>query len=495
MNKPAIWAIALAGICVLGAISAGYYASRTIYFYDAYQHGNYLAGFSLPIHVVQQAAPGWPVVLAVWIMLAAIACAGFCFLRSLAGSGRFALAWLIGVQAGVAGILSLFPIVQSGDVYAYVIYSRLYGHFGVNPYAITAPLTSSDPVIGPILPFLSSTPFSDPYGPLWTIAAGLLGRAESGASLYFAAWSFRAVAIVSLLVATAAIAYSLRSLGSGIASRRAGAFGLHPLVLYESAVGAHNDIMMLAAGLWAFALADELPLFAGLLAGAAIAIKLPAAIALPFLMKRISRKHGAGWIAAGIAAIAVPLLCGRAFASSSASGGNAALLGNSFSMSPDWLVNIPLFASGLASDPAFSWLPRVPLFGTATWPRLVQIAALAAFGVVALISIVRYIVRPRIGEMWGTYTAFLWSLSSMHPWYGQWLLPAVSSGGSWGVYAWWYGALLLGIYALDGIAAPASVVWVPVAACVIFLSVPPIIVFNRRKQRTALPNRAGVGNI
>jgi hypothetical protein len=482
MGRRATLAIALAAIGTAGAFAAGLAASRTVYFYDAFQHGNYLAGFRLPIHVVQQAAPGWPVVLVVWAMLAALACVGLAFLRTLSGTGRNALRWLIGVQAGVAGILTLFPIVQSGDVYAYIIYSRLYGHFGVNPYAITQPLSAADPVIGPILPFLSNIPFSDPYGPLWTIVAGLVGKAEDGASVMFAAWSFRALAVLSLLIATAGIAYSLRTLGTENAARRAGAFGLHPLALYESAVGAHNDIMMLAPGVWAFAVADDLPLVAGLLAGAAIAIKLPAIIALPFLLKRIARKHGAGWIAAGIVAIAVPWLCGRAFASSGAAGGNAALLGNAFSMSIDWLANIPLFAAGLASGPAIAWLPRLPFFGTASWPRLIQVATLAAFAIIAVVSFIRYVIRPRIGELMRTYAAFLWSLSSMHPWYGEWLLPAVASGGAWGAYAWWYGALLLGIYALDGVAAPASVFWAPVAACVVFLAVPAIIALRRRPK-------------
>jgi hypothetical protein len=482
MSRRLTIAIVLAAICAVGAFVAGLAASHTIYFYDAFQHGNYLAGYRLPIHVVQQAAPGWPVVLVVWAMLAALACGSLAFLRALSGAGRGALRWLIGVQACVAGILTLFPIVQSGDVYAYIIYSRLYGHFGVNPYAITQPLSAADPVIGPILPFLSNLPFSDPYGPLWTIIAGLLGRAEDGASIVFAAWSFRALAVLSLIVATAAIAYSLRSLGIEGAVRRAGAFGLHPLALYESAVGAHNDIMMLAPGLWAFAVADDLPLVAGLLAGVAIAIKVPAIIVLPFLLKRIARKHGAGWIAAGVVSIAVPWLCGRAFASSGGGGNNAALLGNAFSMSPDWLANIPLFAAGLASGPAFAWLPTLPLFGTASWPRLVQVAALAAFAIIAVVSFARYVIRPRIGELMRTYAAFLWSLSSMHPWYGEWILPAVASGGAWGTYAWWYGALLLGIYALDGIAAPASVFWVPVAACVVFLAVPPIIALRRRPK-------------
>jgi len=482
MSRRLTIAIVLAAICAVGAYGAGLAASHTVFFYDAFQHGNYLAGYRLPIHVVQQAAPGWSVVLVVWAMLATLACGSLVFLRALSGAGRGALRWLIGVQACVAGILTLFPIVQSGDVYAYIIYSRLYGHFGVNPYAITQPLSASDPVIGPILPFLSNLPFSDPYGPLWTIIAGLLGRAEDSASIVFAAWSFRVLAVLSLIVATAAIAYSLRSLGIEGAVRREGAFGLHPLALYESAVGAHNDIMMLAPGLWAFAVADDLPLVAGLLAGAAIAIKVPAVIALPFLLKRIARKHGAGWIAAGAVSIAVPWLCGRAFASSGGGGNNAALLGNAFSMSPDWLANIPLFAAGVASGPAFAWLPTLPLFGTASWPRLVQVAALAAFAIIAIVSIVRYVIRPRIGELWRTYAAFLWSLSSMHPWYGEWILPAVASGGAWGTYAWWYGALLLGIYALDGIAAPASVFWVPVAACVAFLAVPPIIALRRRPK-------------
>lgn len=487
MNRRRVFlALTLTLTAAAGAAAAGAAAAKTVYFFDAFQHGNYLAGYRLPIHVVQQAAPGWNVVLTVWAMIVALACASAFFLRSLNGAARHALPWLLGVQAATAAVLTLFPIVQSGDMYAYVIYGRLYGHFGVNPYAITQPLSSADPVIGPILQFLSSTPFSDPYGPLWTIAAGLLGRVESGASLGVAAWSFRATAVISLAVATAAIAYSLRSLGAESAARRAGAFGLHPLVLYESAVGAHNDIMMLAPALWSFAIADDLPLFAGLLAGAAIAIKLPAVIALPFLLKRVARKHGLGWIAAGAAALAVPWLCGRAFASAGGIGGNAALLGSAFSMSPDWLANIPLYAARLSSGPALPWLPTLPMLGTASWPRLVQVATLAVFAIVAFVSVVRYIIRPRTGELWRSYTAFLWSLSSMHPWYGEWLVPAVASGGAWGVYAWWYAALLLGVYVLDGIAAPASLFWVPVAACVAFLVVPPIIVVCTRGRGTRI---------
>jgi hypothetical protein len=471
-------AAALIAVAALGGWASGYAASRTVYFFDAIAHADYLAAYRLPIHVVQQAAPGWNVVLTVWGVLAAIAVLGAAFAQSLSQLGRRALLVLLIVQGLTALALIFFPIVQSGDVYAYVIYGRLYGHFGANPYQISHPLSAADPIFGPILPFLSATPFGDPYGPLWTIVAGFIGKIDASVGLAPMVYAYRALGASSLLAATAAIAYTFRSSGGAQAATRAATFGLHPLALYESVVGAHNDMLMLAPALWAFAIADSLPFAAALLAGASIAIKLPALIGLPFLLRRIARAHGWAWLAALFIAGAVPLLCGRAFPSATA--GNAALLGSAFSMSVDWLANIPIFTSGMGAGPAFPWLQRLPFFGTASWPRLIQVCVLASFAVIACVGLIRYLVRPRQGEIWRTVTAFLWSLSSMHPWYGQWLLPAIAVGGRWATYAWWYGALLLGIYALDGIAATASAPWVPVTLCLAFLIVPVIVARSPR---------------
>lgn len=486
MKRSTALAAALVAIALLGGWASGYAASRTVYFYDAIAHADYLAAYRLPIHVVQQAFPGWNVVFCVWGLFAALAAAGVAFARSLSRLGRRALLVLLVAQGLTALALIFFPIVQAGDVYAYVIYGRLYGHFGANPYQISHPLSAADPVFGPILPFLSATPFGDPYGPLWTIIAGFIGKIDASAGLGLMVYAYRGLGAAALLLATAAIAYTYRSFGKAQASTRAAAFGLHPLALYESVVGAHNDMLMLAPALWAFAVADSLPLVAALLAGASIAIKLPAIIGLPFLLRRIARTHGAAWIASLLIACAVPFLCGRAFPSATA--GNAAMLGSAFSMSVDWLANIPIFTLGLGSGPAFPWLQSLPYFGTASWPRLVQVCVLAAFAVIACAGVVRFVMRPRPGEIWRTITAFLWSLSSMHPWYGQWLLPAVAGGGRWAAYAWWYGALLAGIYALDGVAMTASAPWVPVTLCLAFLIVPVIVA---RSQPAAAHEAAG----
>jgi hypothetical protein len=485
MKRSTALAAALVAIAAFGGWAAGYAASRTVYFYDAIAHADYLAAYRLPIHVVQQAAPGWNVVFCVWGVLAALAAVGAAFARSLSHLGRRALGILFAAQALTAFALIFFPIVQAGDVYAYVVYGRLYGHYGANPYQISHPLSGADPIFGPILPFLSATPFGDPYGPLWTIIAGFIGKIDASAGLGFMVYVYRGLGAISLLATTAAIAYTYRSFGRAQAATRAAIFGLHPLALYESVVGAHNDMLMLAPALWAFAIADSFPFAAALLAGASIAIKLPAIIGLPFLLRRIGRTHGWAWVAALFIACAVPWLCGRAFPSSTA--GNAATLGSAFSMSVDWLANIPIFTFGLGSGPAFPWLQALPFFGAASWPRLIQIAVLASSAVIGCLGLIRYVLRPRSGEIWRTVTAFLWSLSSMHPWYGQWLLPAVAGGGRWATYAWWYGALLAGIYALDGVAATASAHWVPVTLCLAFLIIPVMVA---RSQR-AIPPGAG----
>jgi hypothetical protein len=473
-----------------GGWLAGQAAARTKFFFDASQHGNYLAGYRLPIHVVQEAYPGWPVVICIWAMLAVLALLGLGFGRRVAALGRSGLVWLVGGQAAVGLCLTFFPIVQAGDIYYYAIYGRLFGVYGANPYAIAAPLSGHDPVIGPCLAFLTSTPTSDPYGPLWTIIAGALMRAETTGSLWLAVWSYRVAAVAAALAVTGGVAYALRRLGDETRISRAAFVAFNPLMLYESAVGGHNDSWMVAAAVWAFAVVDDVPLVAGLLLGAAIAIKIVAAVTLPFLALRAWRRHGSGAVLVLAIAGLVPYLCDRPFAGQAGSAAFARV-GSSFSGSIDWLANIAISVSGHTYGPAFPWLPALPLLGEASWPRLVQVSVLAAFAVVAVVSAVRYALLPRFGDLWRTVAALLWSVSSMHPWYGQWIVPAVAGADAWATYARCYTALLLGNYVLDGIAAPAKPLLAPVLTTLAFLIVPIVVARWHRPPQRDLRHVAG----
>jgi len=73
----------------------------------------------------------------------------------------------------------------------------------------------------------------------------------------------------------------------------------------------------------------------------------------------------------------------------------------------------------------------------------------------------------------------------MHPWYGQWLILGAAQRGRWGMYAWWFGTLILGLYAVDGVSAAVLPLWVLVLLTVAYLAIPVFIAL--RVPRDASP--------
>ena len=484
----AIVALALAGSAVASSFAAG----QT--FYDAYTQTPYSVAYRLPIHVVQAASPGWDVLLTAWLMLAAIALCGARLVRALREVRSGSAAWLLGAFAVACLALSTFSIIQSSDVYFYVLYGRLYGVYGVNPYVLGSKLSAaSDPLIAQLLPFSGNPPFSDPYGPLWTLGAGLQSKLLAGADLFWSAWSFRAASIAAAIAAAAGVLHACRRQDAGARIGAAGRFAFHPLVLYECAVGGHNDAVMLAPAIWAFAIVDELPLVGGLLLGAAIAVKYVAAIALPFFVVRARRGGAFAPPIAAVLALAIPVLCAHPFQAGTAGSQALASNGSRFAMSIEWLVNMPIFAAGLGNVPALGWLPPLPLLGSPSWARIVELGALAiAAGVVAYGT--WRCVRGRFDDkyVWRSVAALLMALPSMHPWYGLWIVPAAAGEGRWAAYAWWFGVLVLGCYTVDAVAAGSMPSWLPIAATVVYLALPVVIArFGRPAPTNAIEHGAG----
>ena len=484
--KRAHWTVWLGAIVVLavgGSLGASALAAHES-FYDAYTRTPYSAAYAFPIHVVQAASPGWDVVLVVWSMLAAIAACGVALVKSLSCVERGQRAALLASFAIACAALSAFAIIQSSDVYFYVMYGRLYGVHGINPYAFGDVTHLGDPILAQILTFAGKVPFEDPYGPLWTLLAGLQSKLLNGADLLWSAWSFRAVAIVAALAALAGILYALRREPESQRVQSAGRFAFHPLVLYECAVGGHNDMLMVAPAVWAFAIVDDLPLIAGILAGCAIAVKYVAAIALPFLVVRARRRGWLGAVLCAILAIVIPVLCARPFQAGAAGSQALASNGSRFAMSFEWLANMPIFGAGLGNVPAFNALPQVPVFGILSWARIVQLAALSVAGALVVIGALLCLRRYDMRHVWRSVTALLISLPSMHPWYGLWLAPAIACEGAWATYAWWFGIFVFGCYTVDTISGwmPA---WVPILATCAYLIIPIIIARMKRNAEAS----------
>jgi alpha-1,6-mannosyltransferase len=477
--KIARWtALALAMIAAY-AIATAMLAPHLVDFNDTRHHVDFTVGIGLPLHVVWQALGGWRLTLAVWALAAGLAIAGRQCAEAIAATRP--KAWLlIAVQCLLLAALLAVTVTFSGDVYAYVIYGRLYGLHGLNPYLLGSPVPPyGDAVLQQCLLFYGNPPPGDNYGPLWTLLAGGVARLEAPLSLAIQVWTQRVLAVLAVVAATSGILYALRLLPAADRIRRAGMFALHPLVLYEAAVGGHNDMLMIAPAVWAFAIADELPLVGGLLLGASIAVKYVSVILIPFLALRAGRKNAsAGWLVVLIA-LALPALFFRPFWDGWQTVYSLVGHGGVFAMSPQWLANMPFFASGLAQ--------RQP-----AWPRAVQFAALAIFLGIAAFSIVRYVGSRSLANIWRTATAFVLALPIIHPWYALWLMPATAHRGRWSAFAWWLGLFAFLRYALDGIAPVEAGAWYTpmlVVLTVVMLAVPAALCL--RDSPAATPAQPG----
>jgi len=446
------WAALALAVIAAYAFATAMLVPQLAEFNDVRHHVDFTVGIGLPLHVVWQALGGWRLMLLVWALAAALAVAG----RQCAGAIALEKPhWgvLVGIQCLLLGGLLAVTVTFSGDVYAYVIYGRLYGLHGINPYLLGSALPDyGDGVLRQCLLFYGNPPPGDNYGPLWTFVAGGLARIESGFTLGAQVWTHRILAAAAAVATTAALLYAMRRLPAMDRIRRAGLFALHPLVLYEAAVGGHNDLLMIAPAVWAFAVVDELPLVAGLLLGASIAVKYVSVIVLPFLAVRAAKKSRASGVLAFVIALAVPALFFQPFWAGAQTVYSLIGHGGVFAMSPQWLVNIPFFASGAADRPAFGSALTLPLFGQPSWPRLVQLAALAAFLIVAAYSVIRFVRLHDPADAWRTIAAFVLSLPIIHTWYVVWISPAAADRGRWSVYAWWFGVFAFGRYALDELA-------------------------------------------
>ncbi len=486
MTKAWRWVVlAAAGIAAYAAIAA-WLAPHFTPVNDVRHGVRYDVAFDFPTRVAEGAVDEWRLLPALWGLVALLA---WCCIRistAVASGGRpgaLIVAQLVVLAAGL-----LVTLTVSGDVYAYTIYGRLYGLYDVNPYLLGGPIADhGDATLRSCLAFYGNPPPGDNYGPLWTMLAGAIARIEATASLGVQVWTHRALAAIGAMAATAGILRIGRALPAGERLRNAALFAFHPLLIYEAAVGGHNDTLMVAAAIWAFALVDELPLFAGLLLGASIAVKYVSLLLVPFLAIRAWRRGAPGGAMCALVALAVPVLFFVPFWAGPATLYSLIGHGGIFDMSPLWLVNMPFFAAGTQNVPAFGGAIRLPLFGAASWPRLFELAASALVLAVATYSVIRYARTLRLENVWRSVTALLLSLPIIHPWYVTWLLPAAAGRSPWATYAWWFGILIFMRYALDAVApAQAGPLFTPVlvVATLGFLLAPAVVALRDMRGRS-----------
>jgi hypothetical protein len=224
--------------------------------------------------------------------------------------------------------LFVFP-GESADVFDYLFRGRMMTEYSLSPLAVT-PFEIKD---SPFHRYVSWTQWVDAYGPLWEYASAgvsalVKGFATPGELLVRTNQICDVQPAVCTLLAKYVTGYRLFAIAcTGVCGGLIWAIARHqsshlaplalliwlwnPLVVISTAVGAHNDGLMLVFMLLAIWLLGRERWLLGLLALLAAAhVKITALVMLPvlcvWLWRRIGLVQAAGWTALSLA-IAAPL--------------------------------------------------------------------------------------------------------------------------------------------------------------------------------------------
>jgi len=328
--------------------------------------------------------------------------------------GRLPPLWLAALALLFGAPLVLAPPLLSDDLYRYLWEGRIWLE-GFNPYRLApddvalSPLRDevwlniNNPTIGSIYPPLSQL--------LFVVAAWVGGQV----------WT---VKLLALLAHAATVAFVARIAKSPHAPL---ALALNPLLLSESALNGHPDILCgLALLVTAWALAQQRYLRAGIAVCAAVGLKVVGLALLPLFARRPKVLLGATFASV---LLLVPLVVSRAPVDPVSGAGQFA---------SRWRGNESLFALA-------DWASRQGLGDTSA-----DLAARSMM-VLAFLVLCAVVVKRRVPSV-AAARFLIWSVlllsPQVHPWYLAWLLPLeLVAGGSAGLV--WSAAVLCAYAPLD----------------------------------------------
>jgi alpha-1,6-mannosyltransferase len=166
--------------------------------------------------------------------------AGFLVLLRAAWRGDLSLRFALGLSVAFHLAIVLQPLLISRDVYSYIAHGQILSLHHANPYVQTPadfPGFLSRTLVGPQWVDTPSV-----YGPLFTHLAGLVTRTTPRLDVLVDA--FRLIAIAASLATTFVIAAVSRGLRLDRAAFAVAAFGLNPVILFQSAGSGHNDLLV-----------------------------------------------------------------------------------------------------------------------------------------------------------------------------------------------------------------------------------------------------------
>jgi hypothetical protein len=315
-----------------------------------------------------------------------------------------------GVLIGVAGLLTLVllgPPLLSTDVFSYIAYGRIGALYGANPYLHGPSAIALDPASQLVGTHWVSTPTA--YGPLFTAVSYLLAPLAIAANVL----AYKAIAAISSLVVVWVVwqAAVLRGLNP---VRSAALVGLNPVIVVYGVGGGHNDLLMVAiltTGVYVLLRRNDRA--SGALIVAAMAVKLTAALVLPFALAQSASRRDSSRSLLGV-------VMGVGLAAALAAASSLVVFGTGPLHLLDTLQDIQ--ASGaLHSIPGVLLAP----FGLQRLNGGLGLVLDAAF-VLCVVWLLRRVWMGRLdwitGAGWAT-VALLISAGGLLPWYVGWLVP------------------------------------------------------------------------
>jgi hypothetical protein len=275
---------------------------------------------------VPHAGEWWLRILVLEIVwsIALIALVAALLVAGIAVSKRFARTLLLG-QVLLLGLFLAAPMPLDADQYAYVAYADLV-NLRYSPYDPPLRRVALPRQLREVATVWSNDEgaadarkrvlIRDRYGPAFTLATAAVLRPFRGASLETQARVLRVLAALASLGVTLLLWGELQSRRSGLAALAA--FALNPLVIMQTALGAHNDIVAVLLALAAYRFARrEGFLGAAVCLGLSVAWKINFAPfivpLLAFTYARSTRWRPAIVFAALVLVLAVPLVCALPF--------------------------------------------------------------------------------------------------------------------------------------------------------------------------------------
>lgn len=191
---------------------------------------------------------------------------------------------------GLAAI-AVYPF-GSHDNFGYVAYTHLHAYYGFNPYQATVADVSGY-LYDPFLKNMWWIKHGSPYGPLWTWLAYGLYYMLSGFGLIPLIFGFKMLGLLMHLLITVVIYRIAEVIANGRGPQAAVLYGLNPFAIFELVANAHNDgmaILLLLVSLLLVLLTRHYTGF--FVAGMAVAFKLTAGLAAPYLLWKIAKEKG-----------------------------------------------------------------------------------------------------------------------------------------------------------------------------------------------------------